>query len=106
MTRVRCMRLLCAALPNERVSSCVEHCEHDDPLCLDAKEHCVGEAMSPNAPNIAVQDWEPRGILCDRVDSTLYLRFEFHAKPDTPLLVPHGGIAKLALCRATKDDHI
>jgi hypothetical protein len=82
----------------------VKHREPDNPRCLDAKEHRVREAAHANAPDVTVHEGEPRRTLRNRLDSTLYLRPKLRTEPGAPFLVPHRGIAKLALSRTTKDD--
>jgi len=94
----------CSALPDERVSSCVKHCEYDNPHGFDAEEHGVREATSANTADVPVHEREARGIVCNRLDGALYLRSELPPESDAPLFIPQHSIAELALRSAPKED--
>ena len=102
--RARCVRLLCAAMPNGGASTRVEYSEHHDSGRFHSEEYRVGEATCPNTANIAMHDWETVWILADQAKSTFYLRGELGAKAPTPLFVPECGVVEFALRRAPKDD--
>jgi len=101
---VRCNRLLCAALPDDGISTGVKDREQHDSRGFNAEENGVWEATRPNAPNIPVHDRKALWVLGNQANGTLYLRDKLCAEADATLLVPQRGVVELAARYAPKDD--
>ena len=63
LLRLRWNALLCACLPDRRISPRVKNRQHDNSICFGSVEHRVGKTACLNTANLAVFDRKSLGMI-------------------------------------------
>lgn len=76
----------------------MKHGQDKNAAWLRAKMDQVGEPLQGNAPDIFIDEWVSKRIVCGERNSLLNFGQELQTESLPFLLIPAGGIGDMAAC--------